>query len=209
MFHRRVILPCLLLLCALPLAAKDKKKKVLLTDDILQARTVYVIADPKAGVDLSDPLAQRNARLNVEDAFRKWGRFQLATDPYYADLIIMVRHGNGKIAKETVGGLPISNDPVMMQAPVPGNMPDNGPVNRTAAEGPLNPRQPVDPSPQLEVGNPDDMFSVFRGNRNSPFDYPAVWKYSAKDALRAPSVRAVEEFRKLIEEAEKQRADTP
>ena len=33
---------------------------------------------------------------------------------------------------------------------------------------------------------------------------PPVWRCLAKDALRAPRVQAAEEFRKVIEEAEKQ-----
>ena len=199
---------CALLLCSLPLAAKDKKK-VLLADDVLQAQSVYVFADPTAGLELTDPLANRNARLNVESAIRKWGRFRLSMDPFAADLIVMVRKGNGKIARQTIGGVPISNAPVMVESPDPGTYPDNHPVNRTAPGGVSNPQDMRGPAPQLEVGNPDDMFSVFRGHRDNPTEYPAVWKYSSKDALRAPDVRAVEEFRKLIEEAEKQRNAKP
>jgi hypothetical protein len=55
---------CTLLLCTLPLAAKDKKK-MLLTDDVLQARTVLVVIDPDTGVVADDPLANRNAQEAV------------------------------------------------------------------------------------------------------------------------------------------------
>ncbi len=209
MSYRRPALLCLLLLCALPLAAKEKKKKVFLTDDVLQARSVYVLVDPSAGVDVTDPLANRTARLGVEEAIRKWGRFELATDPYYADLVIMVRKGSGKAARSTVGGIPINNDPVMIQSPMPGGMPDNRPVNQSPTGDPSNPQQADSPSPQLEIGNPDDMIAVFRGHRDRPTLSPAVWRYSAKNALQGPSVRAVEEFRKVIEKEEKQRADKP
>jgi hypothetical protein len=34
-------------------------------------------------------------------------------------------------------------------------------------------------------------------------DYAPVWNYSAKDGLKAPSVAAVEQFRKAVEESEK------
>jgi hypothetical protein len=209
MSHRRMLVLCLALLCVLPLAAKDKKKKVLLTDDVLQAKSVYVFVDPSAGVDAADPLANRTARLDVEDAIRKWGRFGLATDPYYADIVIEIRRGNEKVAKATIGGVPVNNEPVMMQSPMPGGMPDNRPVNQSPTSDPWNPQRTYGPAPQLEVGSPDDMFAVFRGHRYSPTEAPAVWRYSAKNALQGPSVRAVEEFRKVIEKEEKQRADKP
>jgi hypothetical protein len=53
------------------------------------------------------------------------------------------------------------------------------------------------------------MFVVYRGKRDDALDSPAVWRYSAKDALRSPGVPAVDAFRKLIAEAEKQQAATP
>jgi hypothetical protein len=36
-----------------------------------------------------------------------------------------------------------------------------------------------------------------------PLDGAPIWNYSRKDALKAPDVQAVEEFRKAIAEAEK------
>jgi hypothetical protein len=53
------------------------------------------------------------------------------------------------------------------------------------------------------------MFVVYRGKRDDALEYPAVWRYGAKDALRSPAVPAVEAFRKLIAEAEKQQAAAP
>lgn len=198
---------CLLLLCSVVADAKGKKK-VLIAADVLQARTVVVIADPMAGIDVSDPLANRNARQNVESAIRKWGRFQLSMDPYSADLIIVVRSGNGKLAGPTIGGVPISNEPPIMQPSDPANLPDGGPPTRTAG-GPMSQQRRMGPSPQMEAGAPDDMLSVYRGHRDNATDYPAVWRYSAKDSLKSPGVRAIEEFRKVIAEAEKQKNATP
>jgi hypothetical protein len=57
-----------------------------------------------------------------------------------------------------------------------------------------------------DIGSKDDSFAVYFGNRQYPLDTPPIWRYMAKDALNAPNVTAVEEFRKTIEEAEKQRA---
>jgi hypothetical protein len=57
------------------------------------------------------------------------------------------------------------------------------------------------------------MFVVYRGNKDepdwNPLDAPAVWRYSGKDALASPSVPAVDVFRKLIAESEKQLASNP
>jgi hypothetical protein len=53
------------------------------------------------------------------------------------------------------------------------------------------------------------MFAVFRGKRDDALHSSPVWRYIAKDALRSPSVPAVDAFRKLIAEAEKQKAATP
>jgi hypothetical protein len=50
----------------------------------------------------------------------------------------------------------------------------------------------------------DDMFVVYHGSEGNPMDGPLAWRYVGKDALKAPSVPAVAEFRKAIEEAEKQ-----
>ena len=47
---------------------------------------------------------------------------------------------------------------------------------------------------------------VYRGKQDNAIDTPSVWLYSAQDALRSPGVPAVDEFRKVIIEAEKQAA---
>jgi hypothetical protein len=65
------------------------------------------------------------------------------------------------------------------------------------------------PHPQAEVGAALDMFAVYRGGRDAPLDYSAVWRYTAKNALRSPDVPAVEEFKKVIAEAEKELAAQP
>ena len=68
--------------------------------------------------------------------------------------------------------------------------------------GPLNGPQ-NGPRISNEVGPSEDTFEVYRGGVPNPLDSPPVWRYIAKDCLRAPQVSAVEEFRKLIAEAEK------
>jgi len=59
--------------------AKNKKKQVL-PDYVLRAQTVLVVIHPDPGEPVTDPLANRTARDNVEKALMKWGRFRLVTD---------------------------------------------------------------------------------------------------------------------------------
>ncbi len=81
--------------------AKDKTKNVL-PDYVLQAKTVAVIIDPNAGISIDDPRANQMAQKDVEAAFLKWGRFEPVSDPKTADLVVVVRKGNGRLMDETI-----------------------------------------------------------------------------------------------------------
>jgi len=211
---RKLLAVTTIILCS---ALASAKKKVILPADVLRARTVLVIVDPTAGVDVRDPNANRAARADVEKAVDQWGRFTLVQEGLTADLIITVRKGNGKFIQPTIGGTPINGTP-----PVSGGT-TSSPTQSTTRAGvrwgsgiPNDPSnagtQPSTPQPQIEAGSPQDMFVVYRGSTSSnwsPLDAPAVWRYSGKDALASPSVPAVEAFRKLIAESEKQLASHP
>jgi hypothetical protein len=213
---RKILAVTTIILCSALAPAKDKKK-ALLPADVLRARTVLVIVDPTAGVDVRDPNANRDARANVEKALDQWGRFTLVQDGLTADLVITVRKGNGKLVQPTIGGTPINGTP-----PVSGGT-SSSPTQTTTRAGvrwgtgnPNDPSnagtQPSTPEPQIEAGSPQDMFVVYRGSTNpnwSPLDTPPVWRYSHKDALESPSVPAVEVFRKLVAESDKQLASHP
>ena len=104
------------------------------------------------------------------------------------------------MAQPTIGGLPVDNRPVVVESTPDASIhPTPGATQR---------RRP-DPHPQLETGPSEDMFAVYRGKRENATDYPAIWRFSGKDALRSPGVPTVDAFRKLIVEAEKQRAANP
>lgn len=201
-----IVISLLLMCCSF---AAAKKKKVILPADILEARTVLVVIDPDAGTAIDDPNANNTARADVESAILKWGRFTLATDVSTADLVIMVRKGNGKVAEPTIGGLP-NNRPLIFQPATADSDPRIGASRGTPpmAGDPTAPQRPS-PHPSIEAAPKDDMMTVFRGKRDDVLDSPPVWRYSAKDALESPSVPAVEAFRKLIAEAEKQQANHP
>ncbi len=204
------LLPVLLLLtlaAVAPVAAKDKKK-LILPYDILQARTVLVLIDPDAGLSPTDPNANRNARDSVEKAIMKWGRFNLVQETNTADLVIIVRKGHGKMVEPTIG-TGRANDHSIILEPTEdgvrlGGRTPNGP-NGTDPGGVGS----QSPSPRAEVSNGEDSFLVYRGvtehpDTDNPLDSPPVWRLIAKDALATPGVPAVDEFRKAINEAEKQ-----
>jgi hypothetical protein len=137
-----------------------------------------------------------------------WGRFALATDVSTADLIISVRRGNGKAAQPTIGGVPANNRPVIFEPTDSGGTFGGHRGNPPQAGDPTN-AQPQNPHPQVEIAPTQDMFVVYRGKQDNALDTASVWRYSAKDALRSPGVPAVDEFKRVIIEAEKQQAAKP
>lgn len=225
MLRRRLTL-IVLLLCSALAAAKDKKKAPL-PEDVLKAHTVWVIVDPTAGVDIKAPNANRIARTDVEKAIVRWGRLEPVTNADMADLIIMVRKGNGKMANGTIGGTPVNTSPpVTVQSTDSGihaaggtrgaRIPDRTPDASSSSDatfpdaGPsANTGYPAKASPQAEIGQSQDMFVVYRSRAVNALDAPPVWRYTAKDALASPDVPAVEAFRKLVAESEKQLATNP
>jgi hypothetical protein len=194
----------MVLACCLSAAAKDKKK-ILLPNDVLDARTVLVVIDPDTGVDVESPYANRRAQEDVEKALMNWGRFSMAVDVSTADLVITVRRGNGKVVQPTIGGVPTNNRPVIFEPTDSGGRVGGHSGTPPETGDPTN-SQPQNPHPQVETGQSQDMFVVYRGKRDDALDSPAVWRFNAADALRSPDVPAVDAFRKLILEAEKQRA---
>ncbi len=221
MLSKRLTL-VVLLLSSLAAYGKDKKKAPL-PEDILKAHTAWVVVDPTAGVDIDDPNANRIARADVEKALVKWGRLEPVTNAEMADLIITVRKGHSKIADGTLGGTQVNRPPPFIVQSTDssihaaggtrgGGMPDN-PVDASTSGAPATdsayPGNPGRPSPQAEIGATQDMFVVYRSRAANALNAPPVWRYSAKDALQSPNVPAVEEFRALIAQSEKQLTGKP
>jgi len=208
MLVRKRVALVLVLLFASPIVAGNKKK-VVLPAYVLNARTVVVLIDPNAGISPEAPLANKTAQEDVEKALAKWGRWSPVLDPSTADLVIAIRKGSGKIVRETIGGMPTNDRPVV------GQPTDTG--IRVGAQKGRSPSAPTEPlpedtraAPQTEVGFSEDTFVVYQGHSSGPVDQqPPVWRYTRKDALHSPNVPAVAEFRKLIEEAEKQQKSKP
>jgi hypothetical protein len=187
-----------------PTSDAKNKKQQLLPDYVLLAQYVLVVIQPDAGESLTNPRENRIAQDEVERAITKWGRFKLAVDAQTADLIIAVRKGNK--SGPVITHSPADNRPVIFQ-------PDPGGTRAGQQSGrPPDLTQPLpgglgDRGPQIgnQIGSSADDFAVYMGGGEYPLDAPALWRYTAKDSLNAPQVDAVEQFRKAIEESEKQR----
>ena len=181
--HPRSFGISVLLLSCLLATAKDKKKGLLPTD-VLRARSVLVLVDPNSGMDVQNPNANRTAQEDVEKALMNWGRFSLAMDGQFADLIITVRKGSGKMVQPTIGGVPNNNRPVILEST------NSGGRVGVQQGNPADTGNPPDPQPQVQVGQSQDTFVVYRGSKDDPhwgpLDAPPVWRYTAKDGLRLP-----------------------
>ena len=208
MRSQRILAASLALAMCCAVAEGKDKKKVLLPAYVLEARTALVVIDPAAGVSPEAPNANRTAQEDVETAMTKWGRFELVPNVSDADLVIVVKKGNGKIAQTTIGGLPTNSRPVIYEPTDSGSRTSVGTIPPLGGNSQAG-AQRTDPTPQVEVGSSEDMFVVYRGKSEDALDAPAVWRYSAKNALSSPEVPAVNAFRKLIVEAEKQQASHP
>jgi len=185
------------------LSPAKSKEKIILPADVLNDETVLVVIQPDAGEPLTNPRANRQAQDDVERALMKWGRFRLVMDAQTADLIVAVRKGSGRAVTPTVAGGPIDDRPVILQPSDPGDIRIGGQrghptdLSQAQIDGPQN------RSPHLgtEVGPAEDILEVYRGRVEYPLDSSPVWRYMAKDGLRSPQVPAVEQFRKVLDEA--------
>lgn len=201
----RVVLLVVLLFTSLAIAGG--KKKNLLPDYVLRAHTVRVIIDPDTATPIKSPQANKTAQDDVEKALMKWGRLAPVTEGMPADLVITVRRGFGKIVQPTISGEPTNDRPVVVQ-------PTDSGIRIGAQQGrspnaTQPPPQDTKPTPSMEAGPPEDLFIVYAGGADGSLEGAPAWHYSAKDALRSPDVPAVAEFRKIIEEAEKQKKSKP
>lgn len=181
--------------------AKDKKKNTLPTY-VLRAQTVAVIIDPTAGFTIDDPRANQVARQDVESALLSWGRYNPILQTNDADLIIVVRKGNGRMVNDTI------HDPRQNNRPGSVIPADNG-TSISGQHG--TPANQPDPgvAPQMDIGQSEDSFLVYEGGGDRPLDRAPVWRYTTKDGLLSPAVPAVDAFRKAVADAEKAAAKTP
>ena len=200
----RVFALGLVVLMAVGLGWGKKKEKQPLPDVVLKAQTVFVTIQPGANEPVSDMTTNQKAVKDVEEALTKWGRFRLALNAETADIVIAVMKGSGKAASTTVGGGPVDSRPVILDktdnqirigGQQQGRPPDATQTNDPNTDGRAH--------PGMQIGSEDDLLKVYLGNVQYPLDSSPVWSYMGHDALRGPSVPAVEQFRKAVEESEK------
>jgi hypothetical protein len=204
---RKWIATIFLALAAASSATAKKKDKVYLPAYVLKAQTVLVVILPDSGEPIDDITANRKAQEEVEKAFLKWGRYRLALDTDQADLVIGVRKGTGKIANPTIKGRPVDSRPGTIEST------DNQIRIRVQQGHPLDVTEPGTTTGSngpndrahtgIQVGGAEDALQVYQGGVQYPVDNPPVWKFIAKDGLNPPTVAAVEQFRKAVEESEK------
>src|SRR3984957_7012261 len=181
--------------------AKNKKKNTL-PPYVLRPQTVAVIIDPTAGFTVDEPRANQVARQDVENALLTWGRYNPILQTNDADLIVVVRKGNGRMVNDTI------HDPRQNNRPGSVLTADNG-VSLNGQHGTSSPQPSPEPSPQMDIGQSEDSFLVYEGGGDRPLDRAPVWRYIAKDGLLSPAVPAVDAFRKAVADAEKAAAKTP
>lgn len=210
MGRRLSLLLFLLLVLSLAAGAKDKKdKKSQMPELILRAQTVRVVIDPYVGEPLDQPQANAIARDNVERALTEWGRYQIVMDGAESDLVVAIHTGDDRISRPTMKGGPIDQRAgVGQETPstirIGGQQGQPPPYN-----DPMDPNNPQNRGPARvdnEIGPRTDSFMVYQGRSwgENSLDSPALWRYEVKHCLDAtPHVKAVEEFRKAIADAEK------
>lgn len=203
---KRASTVCVLLLLVNFGFAKDKNKNTL-PAYVLQARTVVVIIDPQAGVTIDNPRANQDAQRNVESALLNWGRFDPILATQAADLIIVVRKGNGRLVNETLPDAQQNNRAGVITPS------DNG----VSLGGQHGPRQDIGQpgvgpgpiQPQTEIGDGNDFFAVYKGGDEDPLSAPPAWRYVAPDGLSPGLLPAVAAFKKAVADAEKAAAKKP
>jgi hypothetical protein len=195
-----ILLPCT--------AFAKKKKKQELPDIILNAQTVLVVIHPDASEPVSNPTANRAAQENVENALTKWGRLHLVMSPQTADLIIAVR--KGQAGGPTISNSPADDRPVIIQQPTDGDVRIGAQQGRPPGlSDPGLGQQDRGPHIGNQIGSSQDSFEVYLGGGEYPLDSSPIWRYMGKNVLDAPTVTAVGQFRKAIDESEKQRQQRP
>ncbi|MGA2413265.1 MAG: hypothetical protein ABSF59_02390 [Candidatus Sulfotelmatobacter sp.] len=108
-----------------------------------------------------------------------------------------------------INGGPIDNRPGLAQSTDDsirmGAQRSHAPPLSTPSLGPQDDALHIDKN----AGSPEDSFEVYLGGAKYPLDSAPVGPYVAKDCRQAPTVSAVEEFRKAIAESEPLRKKKP
>lgn len=160
---------------SIPALTADKMPQAVVT-----ARYVAVVV-LKTGTPekTTFPLPPRNSsvdirtRSEVEDAFRKWGKYIVTIDPKAADLIVAVRPG--RRAEVDVGGI--------------GHVGTLGTGVGGVAGG--------------EVGPARDLMEVYLADHENDTEGTLLWRGADEGGLDAPDFPLIQKFKKEVEAATK------
>ena len=178
MVRRSLLFVSLALIPAIFLSAKTKyDPKYAYLRQLLNAGTVAVVAYPQ-GTQIGPGKAEDMYIVSeVERRIRSWKRFAVISTPENADFVIGVRVGAATDVFAGGGG----------------SVGTNPPPPHTTIGGELGPDQ--------------DMLVVVRGQTKQPFDNPPLWQVVRERSLSMPALAAVNELKKDLEEAERQKKE--
>jgi hypothetical protein len=180
--------------------------------DFVDARTIAVVAASQSQLSAEGVQENERARLEVQQALRKWGKYEVTLDTATADLIVVVRKGHRQATTADPSNRPpIVFDPGDSGINIGIHHGQNPPLSRTDTN-----RTTSGTRIGSEMSSGEDLFDVYLGNtplpgdgsRNQtqyPLDEPPAWSYMADDALNSPKLEAVVVFKKAVEAAEKKK----
>lgn len=185
---RRLLSVCLLLALAATGFAQKNKKKSEIPQSVVVAQFVYVTSFHGDRFDRRTTYEDRQAITNVEEAVQKWGRYRIALRPDEADIMLVVRPG--EMAASHMGvGIPIDVGGTRIGTTPSGTPTSTGP--NIGAGG--------------DISNaPDDMLLVSLRAVEPANEASFVWRRSQHNGLFGRNPGLLQEFRKQVEEAEKQ-----
>ena len=191
-----VVLSAIVALSLWSTAAAEKKDKAPLPELVVKAQTVAVLILPGARESAADPFGDRKAQEDVEKGLIKWGRFQLTQEAFTADLVLGVRKGTGHVVEPTVGGPPSDTRPTTVET-----------TDNAIRVGVQKGRLPGDNEPDNSTGagvqgGPEDSLELFLGGDQYKAGNAPVWICRKTDGLKPPTMSALEQFRKAVEETE-------
>jgi len=200
---------CVLLVLLLTSLAGAQQKPIsqIYKRDILEARTIAVVAYPSSAAQ--DQQENQRARLEVQTALLNWGKYQIVA-PDVADLIMVVRRGH--TASSTVGGT--TTPPPVLIDPTGSGV--NIGIHRGQDPSLGLPGSAAGPTAGSEVSSGQDLLDVYLGSMplpgdasrdatQDPLDQPPAWSYEGTGALISPKLEAVAQFIKAVEAAEKKK----
>ncbi len=199
------IMVVFLLLLPVLVQAQKKPKKPVVPAVFAQARYVYVEATDGNEFDPRLLPEDREAIVNIENAIRAWGRYDLTTRREEAELVFVVRKGRLATAEGTIG---VNRLPNAGTDPSAGTGPggSTGPIGNTgsARQGGQYPGQQDDSGTEFgargEVGPPDDLFQVRQRNADGSLSSP-LWMRSLGDGLNGPHPVLFAQFKDAVDKA--------